>query len=73
MELAIEQILTQWSEARHLRPGAHRSYGTAGVGYQRNLDIQVQGEYDHHILATESVAGFAAPALVDVAAQFAGP
>ena len=57
----------------HLHPGVHRSCETAGARYQRNLDIQVQGEYDHHILATESVAGFAAPALVDVAAQFAGP
>ena len=57
----------------HLHPGARRSCETAGAGYQRNLDIQVLGEYDHHVLAAKSMAGFAAPALVDVAARFARP
>ena len=57
----------------HQYPGARRPYETAGAEYQRNLDIQVQGEYDHHVLATESVAGFVAPTLVDVAARFARP
>jgi len=73
MELAVEQILTQWSEARHLRPGAHPSCGTVGAGYQRNPDIQMPREYDHHILVAESVAGLVVPALVDVAARFARP
>ena len=57
----------------HLHLEIRRSCRTAGAGYQRSLDIQVQGGYDHHVLATESVAGFAAPALVVVAAQFVGP
>ena len=57
----------------HLHPRVLRSDGIAGAGYQRNLDIQVQGEYDHHVLAATSMAGFAAPALVDVAARFARP
>ena len=46
---------------------------TAGTGYQRSLDIQMLGECDHHVLATESVIGFAAPALVDIGAQFVRP
>ena len=57
----------------HLHPGARRSCETAGAGYQRNLDIQVPGEYDHHVLTAEGVAGFVVLALVDVATQFAGP
>ena len=57
----------------HLHLGARRSCETAGAGYQRSLDIQVPGEYDHHVLAAESVTNFAAPALVDVAARFARP
>ena len=57
----------------HLHPGARRSCGTAGAGYQRNLDIQLPGEYDHHVRAAESVTGFATPTLVDVAARFARP
>ena len=56
----------------HLHPGAHQSSGTTGAGYQRNPDIQMPGEYDHHVLVAEVVAGFAAPALVDVAARFVG-
>ena len=70
---AIKRTSTLWSEAMHLRPKVRRSCGTAGAGYQRSLDIQVQGGYDHHVLATESVAGFAAPALVDIATRFARP
>ena len=70
---AIKRTSTLWSEAMHLHPGAHRSCETAGARYQRNLDIQVPGEYDHHVLVAESVAGFAVPALVDVAARFARP
>ena len=31
------------------------------------------GEYDHHVLTAESMAGFAVSALVVVAAQFARP
>jgi len=73
MVLAVKQTLILWSEAMHLHPGVHQSCGTVGARYQRNLDIQVQGEYDHHVLAAEGVVGFAAPALVDVAVQFAGP
>ena len=57
----------------HLHLGARQSGGTAGAGYQRNPDIQMPGEYDHHILVAESVAGFAAPALVDIATRFARP
>jgi hypothetical protein len=57
----------------HLHLGARRSDGTAGAGYQRNPDIQMPGEYDHHVLVAEGVAGFATPALVDIAAQFARP
>jgi len=45
----------------------------SGGWYQRNPDIQMLGEYDHHVLVAESVASFAAHALVDVAAQFARP
>ena len=44
-----------------------------GAGYQRNLDIQVPGEYDHHVLVAESVAGFVIPVLVDVATRSARP
>ena len=73
MVLTVKQTWTLWSEAMHLRPGVRRSCGTAEAGYQRNLDIQLPREYDRHVLATESVAGFAAPALVDVAARFARP
>ena len=43
------------------------------AGYQRNPDIQMPGEYDRHVLVAESVASFAIPTLVDVAAQFARP
>jgi hypothetical protein len=68
MVLAIKQTLILWSEAMHLHPGARRSCGIAGAGYQRNPDIQMPGEYDHHILIAESMAGFAATALVGVAA-----
>jgi len=57
----------------HQHPGSHRSCEIAGVGHQRNLNIQVPGEYDHHVLAAESMAGFAVPAVVVVAAQFARP
>ena len=57
----------------HLHLGAHRSCETAGAGYQRSLDIQVPGEYDHHVLAAESVADFAAPTLVGITARFARP
>ena len=57
----------------HLHPGARRFGGTAGAGYQRNPDIQMPGEYDHHVLIAEGVAGFAAPALVDVATRSARP
>ena len=56
-----------------LHPGARQSGGIAGAGYQRNLDNQVLGEYNLHILAAKSGAGFAAPALVGVSAPFAGP
>ena len=57
----------------HLRPGVHRPVGTMGAGYQRSLDIKVQEEHNHLVLAVESVVGFAAPALVGVSAPFAGP
>ena len=57
----------------HQYPGARRPCETAGAGYQRNFDIQVQGGYDPHVLVAESVAGFTAPALADVAARFARP
>ena len=73
MELAAERISTQWSEAMRLRPGAHPSCGIVGAGYQRSPGIQLLGESDPHVLAVESVAGFVAPALVDVSAQFVGP
>ena len=61
MELAIEQISTQWSEAKHLRPGVPPSDGTMGAGYQRIPGIQLLGEYDPHVLAAENVADFVAP------------
>ena len=70
---AIRQTLTLWSEAMHLRPRVRRSCETAGAGYQRSLDIPVPGECDHHVLAAKSVAGFVAPALVNVAARSARP
>ena len=69
----IKRTSTQWSEAMPLRPGVRRSDGTTGARYQRNPDIQMLGECDHHVLAAESVVGFAIPALVDVVAQFARP
>ena len=69
----IKRTSTQWSEAMPLRPGIRRSDGTTGARYQRNPDIQMLGEYDHHVLVAESVAGFVAPALVDIAARFAKP
>ena len=73
MVLAVKKILTQWSEAKHLRPGAHPSGGTVGAEYQRIPGIQLLGEYDLHILAAESVADFIAPTLVGVSALFVGP
>ena len=73
MELAVEQISTQWSVARHLRLGAHPSCGTVGAEYQRIPGIQLLGEHDLHVLATESVTDSAALALVVVSAQFVGP
>ena len=73
MELVVDQILTQWSEARHLRLGAHLSDGTVGTEYQRIPGIQLLGEYDLHVLVAESVADFVAPILVVVSAQFVGP
>ena len=73
MELAVEQISTQWSEAKHLRLGVHPSDGTVGAEYQRIPGIQLLGEYDLHGLTAESVADFAALAQVGVSAQFAGP
>ena len=73
MVLVVKKTWTLWSEAMHLRPGVDPSCGTAGIGYQRNPGIQVPKEHDHLILAAESVAGSAVPALVGVSAQFAGP
>ena len=73
MVLVIKRTLTLWSEAMHLRPRVRRSCETTGAGYQRSLDIPVPGECDHHILTAESVAGFVAPALVDIAARSARP
>ena len=70
---AIKQTLTLWSEAMRLHLRARQSGETAGAGYQRNPDTQVPEEPDHHVVATTSVASFAAPALVDVAAQSARP
>ena len=61
MELAIEQILTQWSEARHLRPGAHLSCEIVEAGYQRIPGSQLLGENDLHVLAAENVTDFVAP------------
>ena len=71
MVLVIRPTLIQWSEAKHLRPGVHPSDETVEAGYQRIPGIQLPGEYNHHILVVESVAGFVIPALVDVAARFA--
>ena len=68
MELAVEQILTQWSKARHLRLGAHPSCGTVGAEYQRIPGIQLLAEHDLHVLTAESVADSAALALVGVSA-----
>ena len=73
MELAVEQILTQWSEAKHLHLGAYPSCGTVGAEYQRIPSIQLLREHDLHVLAAESVANFVAPVLVVVLGQFAGP
>ena len=73
MALAIRRTSIIWSEAMHLRPKVHRSDETTGAGYQRSPDIQMPGEYDHHVLIAEGVAGFAAPALVGIAAKFARP
>ena len=73
MVLAIKQTFTLWSEAMRLHLRARQSGETAGAGYQRNPDTQVPKEPDHHVLVAEGVAGFAAPALVDIAARFAGP
>ena len=73
MELAVEKISTQWSEAKHLRPEVHPSTVTVGVGYQRIPGIQLLGEYDLHVLAAESVTDFVASILVVVSAQFVGP
>ena len=73
MELAVEQISTQWSEAKHLRAEVHPSDGTVGAEYQRIPGIQLFGEYDLHGLAAESMADFVAPVLVVVSARFAGP
>ena len=73
MELAVQQISTQWSKAKHLRPEVHPSDGTVEVGYQRIPGIQLLGEYDLHVLVAESVADFVAPILVVVSTQFAKP
>ena len=73
MELAVEKISTQWSEAMHLRPGTHPSDGTMGAGYQRISGSPLLGEHDLHVLAAESVANFVAPVLVVVSVRFAGP
>ena len=68
MELAVDQILTQWSEAKHLSLGAHPSCGTVGDEYQRIPGIQLLAKHDLHVLAAESVADSAALALVGVSA-----
>ena len=73
MVLAIKLTSTLWSEAMHLHPGARQFGETAEDGYQRSLDIPVPGEYNLHILATESGVGFAAPVLVGVSAQLVEP
>ena len=73
MELAVEQISTQWSEAKHLRLGAHPSCGTVGAEYQRIPGIQLLVGYDLHGLAVESVADFVAPVLVVLSVRFAKP
>ena len=70
---AIKRISTLWSEAKHLHLRARQSGGIAGSGYQRNPDTQMPEEHDHHVRIAECVAGFAAPALVDVVTRFAGP
>ena len=57
----------------HLHLGVRQSYETAGAGYQRNPNIQMLVECDHHILVVENVASFAGLALIDVAARFAKP
>ena len=53
--------------------GSSVLWNSGGAGYQRNLDIQVPGEYDHHVLVAEGMAGFANPVPVDVVTRFAGP
>ena len=73
MVLIIRRTLIPWSEAMHLGPRVHQSYGTAGAGYQRIPGIQLPGDYNHHVFIVESVAGFVAPVLVVVSAQFAKP
>ena len=73
MVLVIRPTLIKWSEAMHLRPGAHLSYETMGAGYQRIPGIQLLGEYDLHVLVAESVAGFVAPVLVVVSARSIKP
>ena len=70
---AVKRILTLWSEAMHLHLRARQSCGIAGAGYQRNPDTQMMEEHDHHVLVAEGVAGFGAPAPVDVVTRFAGP
>ena len=73
MELAVEQISTQWSEAKHLRAEVHPSDGTVGDGYQRIPGIQLLGEYNPHVLAAESVADFVALVLIVISARSVGP
>ena len=73
MVLAVEQILTLYSEAMHLRPGAHPSDRTMGAEYQRISGIQLPGDCHRHVLIVESVAGFVAPVLVVVSARFLKP
>jgi hypothetical protein len=71
--VAVRKISTQWSEAKHLRPGVHPSDEIVEAGYQRIPGIQLLGENDLHGLAAESVADFIAPVPVVVSAWFAGP
>ena len=73
MVLVIRRTSILWSEAMHLHPEVHPSDGTVGVGYQRIPGIQLPGEHDLHVLAVESVVGFAASALVGVSAPFTRP
>ena len=62
------QTSTLWSEAMRLHLRARRSGETAVAGYERNPDTQMPEKHVHHVLIAEGVAGFAGPALVDVAA-----